>query len=280
MLALDRMAYRPEDESYNDWDGHPAGVVTDFVVVVCCAVCGFLAVRRCQGLPATSKATLEAFALFAFFTSSAFLFGGTSHAIVGFYAASGASPLGKTWTSKNNAWMFLWLPAVALQPLAALGNLTYLPAAAGCPRWVTPAILSVGAVFSVVEIAILTNAELMEKWSGASSLLLFVSVALVNSVWAIVNAARGAAAMWIVALGNVLIMSAWLFMLSPKACLEYSNPDRICPWPNDFNQNAIMHTILAPGVIIVYLGLARYVDIRGPFSEQLGDGSPSGLELE
>jgi len=251
------------DPSFDGYDFSTAGWVTDYLIFMIGVVCGsvVLWLPRKQNARIPSKIEVT-FSLFSFVTALTFLFGGIAHMMIGWHAASGVQ-LGKQWDTEHSGWMFFWLPAVFLMPIAAASNLSFMFAACDLEDWALAVAYAFGLCVGLAEGVLLSDEPLL-AYSGLPAALLFLisssTITVMAGVKAMHNKEKGMG-MWMVMAANILFFLGWVIVsFAPSGCRRYSETKRDCPYPNDFNQNAIFHVIIIVAVVTEFFGVKGVAD--------------------
>jgi len=251
------------DPSFDGYDFSTSGWVTDYLIFMVGVVCGsvvlWLPRKQNARIPLNIEVT---FSLFSFVTALTFLFGGIAHMMIGWHAASGVQ-LGKQWDAEHSGWMYFWLPAVFLMPIAAAANLSFMFAARDLEDWVLAVAYALGLCVGVAEVVFLSDESLL-AYSGLPAALLFLISSSTVTVMAGVKAMHNKKkrmGMWMVMAANILLFLAWVIVsFAPSGCRRYSETKRDCPYPNDFNQNAIFHVIIIVAVVTEFFGVKGVAD--------------------
>ncbi|CAK0829496.1 unnamed protein product [Prorocentrum cordatum] len=237
-----------------------AGYVTDFIISCTSVACALVVICKQRSLDKYSPGVLviRAFSASAMFYGVAFLSGGLAHMWIGIYHSQGEMEA-FTMGAENSGWIWTWLVAVTTTPSIYTCGLGMVLPYSMRAVW-KPALALVAFVVAAVEAYLVFNTELLKLWSGAPNLLVSLLASLIISIWACCRACGGEIGMPAIAAGSGTILAAWLQQLFvPAGCRDQcaADFDTLCPYPKDFNQNAVFHVILLVGIIVQFVGVMQ-----------------------
>jgi len=241
-------------EGFEGWEHTLAGYVTGYVLFAVCSGClAYVVARTSRPYDATQKL----FVLFLVAQGVSFLSGGIAHHMLDIYANNG-EVMGNTWSDSNSGWMYPWILAVALAPLASGSMLAMVFIFSKFPRWIAFVTLGTSILSAGFEIAVFIREDL--DASGMASTLRAVSASGVSLLILLVGmlgrcvdlskkaafwspeASVGARPLFV---GVFFASIAWAILIgAPASCSKVGNAHTGCPFPEAFNQNAVLHTFL------------------------------------
>jgi len=259
--------------SFDSFGFSSAGIVTDYAISLVSIICAGVAyslrekAQQKEDHEAPGGITVKLYMTFCLFASAAavtFFFGGLGHMLIAVYA-NGSGALGKQWGSANSQWMYAWVLAVFFMPVTALANLAIMLAAYDKGKLALAVAYALGLCIGAVEAVLMSSVSLLTTYSGAPSAALFLLSGCICIVMACIKAIRErkekGVGMWVVMVGNILICLGWLVVgLAPAGCTKYSQAVRDCPYPNEFNQNAVFHIIIIAAVVTQFFGVKAYAN--------------------
>jgi len=248
-------------EGFEDWGHTVAGYMTDYAVfAVCSASFGYMLARIKRPYDAVHK-------LFLVFLASqgvSFLCGGVAHHMLDLYASRG-EVMGRAWSDSNSGWMFPWIYAVALSPISSGTMVAMVFIFSKWPMWMASVSIAVSAIPSCREIAFFISGELDSSgmasavWaviaSGLSLLVLLVGIRGRPKKEAYWSRDADVGAVPLLA-GVSSVCTAWgLIHGVPASCSRVGEAREGCPFPVEFNHNAIFHTLLVSALLLICLGM-------------------------
>lgn len=233
------IARKLEDDG---WENAIAGYVADYLLCAVCVLCASHAAIR--WISTRSSLELRLFLGFMILLGIAFLFGGITHHILYRFDEEDQTIIGRTWSVENRAWMYAWLIALSLAPLAAGLILLLILVLHRRPIWtaIFPAGLSI--VIACVEIPLLAMAHTEPSGVILGLLAVFVyfsgsSLVFVGMIFEWVEGAAG---------GNQLLASEALALMGWLMSLHDAGP----PWLHWFNHIAIVHALIVMSVVCLW----------------------------
>eukprot|EP00933_Yihiella_yeosuensis_P038880 TRINITY_DN32826_c0_g1_i1.p1 TRINITY_DN32826_c0_g1~~TRINITY_DN32826_c0_g1_i1.p1 ORF type:complete len:201 (+),score=37.97 TRINITY_DN32826_c0_g1_i1:407-1009(+) len=194
------------------------------------------------------------------------------------------SAVGNQWvrggTNKNSEWMYAWcftfLAPFAGAALVAMQLSRPSLAAASCTK--VAIFCSYGFAFFIAaaEFYWFVQEDSDVDSSGkivTYSQAMFFSTALV--VLTVVKVrGQDSSSIWMMELLGVLLWGSAFVLLAaaPSSCLQIGEQRSGCPFPEAFNQNAIMHVIMMASVSVIFAGLQQQ-DGKSEGFEQLQQDS-------
>lgn len=262
------------DIGFEGWDHRPSSLYSAFIEA---AIALVLMIVACC-LPGTGVGTFcgtdkNALIAFLFLTAaSATLFGITHHSLDDTF--DGGLSLGSDWTSDNTAWQWTWLssmlcsvlsfalmvqislsPIVASKPASANSCLDYIQFFLISIVWFL-SLAFAGLVFYTDRIQ--NKIDDAQKYLVLFGMLMSTVSAGVNITYFICPVGEGCCH-WqriLLAIGSAFSFCAFgIVAFEPHECLATGDARSGCPWPEDFNQNAIFHFAIALSCFFMFLGV-------------------------
>lgn len=231
--------------NFEDGWGHSvAGYVTDYVILVTCFVLLFVSSSK-VGFQSNDGKQLFAYLLL---TALAFGLGGVAHHMIDTYYASGDT-MGKAWGDDNSNWMYAWLLAMVSSGLSggALPSLAFSFSKA--PSFMGAIAYGLGVLVAGYEFyifvftadGILTTGTYQGYYVMLGTFIALITFLVSCSLHCFT--------------GAVLLMSGFVVLVTaPAGCSKHGEERVGCPYPANFNHNAVFHVFITLGVIVVVTG--------------------------
>jgi len=235
------------DAGFEGWGHSIAGYVTDYLLSLTCIVCFVYVITQRRPL-ADAASVSTSFLVFLGFEAVAFLAGGITHHVLDTYFRSG-EVMGRTWNSWNSGWMPFWMIAMFCSPLATMALNCVVFIFKNYPPWTTYLSYSIGVVASVCECWLVYHAKFSSSGTVNSALAIGTCVlagVLLLQGFEIGPQGGRAFMLW----GMLLRLVGFLVLaLAPNSCKQVDSFRDGCPFPENFNQNAVFHSLLIVATI-------------------------------
>mmetsp|Transcript_23786 Transcript_23786/g.68658 ORF Transcript_23786/g.68658 Transcript_23786/m.68658 type:complete len:385 (-) Transcript_23786:106-1260(-) len=220
---------------------------------------GGAALRRCFG--SKRRRTVHAqFLLFALAEGICSLLAGLARHRLDAYAEAG-QVMGRQWGSDNSDWLYLWLPAVFVAPLATTSAAAIAMTFMLHEDWSVHLLHVIGLMAGLSEVVVLALARLKitGKIGQYFAVVVLGCVALAHAVRIAHqrNGLRG---------GNGALFVGILFLLggslefparSPSACRAECQAE--CSRPDGVSNNAVFHLLIASAVIALFVAVQQRI---------------------
>jgi len=249
--AIPRRLY---EQGFEDWDLSQASYATDYLIMVVGVICAGLAWDKIRSdVWLTLWGLVSQCAVFSLLEGVGYGFGGIAHHLLDTYYEQG-HVMGRRWGAPQSDWMFAWLMAVMLVPLASASCLgTALAFGRFAEGWIKVA-KGLGFLVSVFEGYLCLNNQL--DTSGSASVYWGIATSLLACLVVFAGGAE-AAGLWQLLFGNISRLVGFGILVSaPASCKVASIGRSDCPYPEDFNHNACYHVCIAVSVAFIYWGVA------------------------
>mmetsp|Transcript_55663 Transcript_55663/g.161300 ORF Transcript_55663/g.161300 Transcript_55663/m.161300 type:complete len:290 (+) Transcript_55663:80-949(+) len=261
------------DASFEGWDTASATYMTDYIIMVAGVLVGGLMWHQFGHSGDFSEPLPQTFAAFGLLAGVGFGFMGIAVHVLATFGADG-SQLSKVWFTEGSTWMFAWLLAMALLPLASASLLstsaTYSKLSGA---WVRAAKV-LGAIISVIEVFLcFSNID-----STALASTIWGVVVAVASLILVIALGRDSPGFPLVATGYAVHLVGYIvcFTLS-AACARHFEQEEVQtesgplyvkhPVSRNFyfcadnvNRYAIFHVCYAVSILILYCGVRVKAD--------------------
>lgn len=237
-------------QGFEGWDYSWAGILTDYLIVLTCAT--VFAFTGYRGKVSNRLRNL----LFAFLISTGLTygFGGAAHHLINIYFHSGTY-MGRQWGDENSGWMIPWIIGVVAMGFAAAALFALTFEILSLPAWASlPALLAAVGI-GIYEVYVLFGTDTGFDNSSYAVALFSTFASLVCTVAHAVGLCvkRSNRALL---LGTFLQLLGFLLLLvAPASCTKANAAREGCPFPKDFNQNALFHVALAIATYVISLGV-------------------------
>jgi len=246
------------DESFEGWDHNIATYITDFVLCVICIFCACS--LRCRFATQLrlriSVGIIPTFLAFAIAYSIGALGGGIAHFLIDSYSSKGEA-MGLTWNAENSEWMYAWTVSLAALSIGtgALGFI-FVDAVFGSVAstgvyklylMIKFCLILLSMVVGGFELYLMIEAQLDE--TGATLACAIFGVSVLGAVFCLLKAFLDRVALNFVCGALLMCAGSALLIFSPESCRKSGNGRDGCPFPEEFNQNAISHTLVTLAVL-------------------------------
>mmetsp|Transcript_55608 Transcript_55608/g.141389 ORF Transcript_55608/g.141389 Transcript_55608/m.141389 type:complete len:287 (-) Transcript_55608:152-1012(-) len=246
------------EHGFEGWDVSQGCYVTDYLIMavgIACALIAHEKVRR-----ATSWATLWGlmcqFSIFSLLQGVGAGFRGVAHHILDTYLEDGAV-MGRTWGAPHAEWLFAWLMAIIVLPLASsacLGtSLAYGEFGIG---WIQ-LVKFLGLLVVVLEMFLCLSNQIDS--SGALTVYWGIITSSI-ACFAVFRRGCKVPGLCMIFLGTLMRVVGYMVLVTAPASCKTSGIYRVnCPYPEEFNHNAFCHLLIAASVLAFYCGVdAKY----------------------
>jgi len=248
-------ARRLYDPGFEAWDHSASGYITDYMIAIECLVFAIHVLMKMK-----TRTGAKHFIVYAILAAIAFGAKGLAHHMLDIYYQNG-EVMHHEWGEANAGWMYPWL-VTSLIPIAAAASAAeaFEFTLCGHISCIYVMLYTIGSLVSLYEVWGLVNEQ-----TGTSGMwTAFVSIAfgLVGLIFALLGMRQFGADRnrVLVGCGSFSWLLAFVFykFLVPDVCRAVSEEKREdCPFPPEFNDNAVFHVIIIVAVTCSYLAVQQ-----------------------
>eukprot|EP00929_Paragymnodinium_shiwhaense_P008279 TRINITY_DN112227_c0_g1_i1.p1 TRINITY_DN112227_c0_g1~~TRINITY_DN112227_c0_g1_i1.p1 ORF type:complete len:275 (-),score=29.14 TRINITY_DN112227_c0_g1_i1:547-1371(-) len=243
-------------EGFEGWDYFWAGILTDYLLVVVCMVM-FQVTRSKDKGSASLRNTHLAFLMA---TAVTYGFGGAAHHVLNIYHSRGGVQ-GLEWGDENSSWMLPWIGATVASCFAAALLFALTFEVLSLPVWTSIPGFLVAFHIAVYEVYVLfcTENGTVDTSVVAGFFGSFAALACTLAHAVGLCTARSSIALLV---GNVFQLLAFgvVMLVTPSSCREVGAAREGCPFPEQFNHNAVFHVLLIIATGIISVGVQQKLE--------------------
>eukprot|EP00929_Paragymnodinium_shiwhaense_P013512 TRINITY_DN121361_c0_g1_i1.p1 TRINITY_DN121361_c0_g1~~TRINITY_DN121361_c0_g1_i1.p1 ORF type:complete len:286 (-),score=16.83 TRINITY_DN121361_c0_g1_i1:581-1438(-) len=250
-------------EGFGEWDYYWGGIITDYVLGLVCVVLFALTLVSCRQKDKPPPVTRNLQIALLGFTASTFVsygIGGISHHILNGLHSQG-EVMGQRWGDEHSEWMIPWAMGFVGGSFSASFFLSIIFAAMSFSRWIHVPCLLLAFCVSVCEAYLLFGTDVGFDMSGYIAGLWGVVSAFISTTVLVVDqfTTKSAGALLLVAALAQLCTYVFRGVGVPASCTESGEARAGCPYPMEFNQNAIFHVLLTIAALVTSLAVWRQI---------------------